>query len=77
MAIINAFERGGGEDWLLKLMKEDKRTFAMLIAKVMPTQVVGDVSYRYIARIPAPEKNNREWLEKYAPSPPKAEPTKH
>ena len=40
-AIISALERAGGEDWLLALAKSDRRAFAALIARVLPTEIAG------------------------------------
>jgi len=41
-AIEEAFHRAGGVEYLVKLAKEDKRTFAMLLGKVIPMQLSGD-----------------------------------
>jgi hypothetical protein len=41
-AIEEAFQRAGGVEYLVKLAKEDKRTFAMLLGKLLPQQVIGD-----------------------------------
>jgi hypothetical protein len=38
-AIISALERAGGEDWLVALAKSDKRTFASLLGRVLPTEI--------------------------------------
>jgi hypothetical protein len=35
----------------------------------MPTQVVGDVTHRYVAELPPPENDPQEWLKKYSPKP--------
>ena len=40
-AIIGALERAGGEDWLLQLARSDKRTFASLLGRVLPTETTG------------------------------------
>lgn len=40
-AIIEAFEKAGGVDYLVTLAKEDPRTFCALVGKVIPLQVVG------------------------------------
>ena len=41
MAILGSFMRGGGEDWLLQLMKDDPKTYAALLGRVIPTEVHG------------------------------------
>jgi hypothetical protein len=43
-AIMNAFEKAGGEDYLVQLATTDPRTFAALLGKVLPLQVTGDAS---------------------------------
>jgi hypothetical protein len=40
-ALLNAFNRAGGEDYLLKLARRERRTFAALLGKLLPTQVTG------------------------------------
>ncbi len=43
-AIEDAFEEVGGKDWLVSLAKSDPKTFANLLAKIMPIvrEVVSD-----------------------------------
>lgn len=41
-AILNAFHKAGGEDYLVKLSQSDPKTFAMLLGKVLPLQIKGD-----------------------------------
>lgn len=41
-AIIEAFEKAGGVDYLVRLAAEDPRTFCTLVGKVIPLQVTGD-----------------------------------
>jgi hypothetical protein len=41
-AILNAFNKVGGEDYLVMLAEKDPKTFAMLLAKVLPLQISGD-----------------------------------
>jgi hypothetical protein len=38
-ALIQAFEEVGGEDWLVELVKSAPRTFAMLLAKLIPHEL--------------------------------------
>lgn len=40
-ALLNAFGRVGGEDYLVKVAEKDRRTFAGLIGKLLPTQLTG------------------------------------
>jgi hypothetical protein len=40
-AIVSAFNKVGGEDYLVKVAKTDPRTFCTLLGKVMPTQLTG------------------------------------
>jgi hypothetical protein len=40
-AIICAFNRVGGEAYLVKVAQTDPKTFCMLLSKVMPTQLTG------------------------------------
>ncbi|MBU2803227.1 hypothetical protein HFV02_13425, partial [Acidithiobacillus caldus] len=37
-ALLEAFDRGGGVDWLLALMKNEPKTFASLLARLIPTE---------------------------------------
>ena len=41
-AILSAFSEVGGADYLVKLAKEDQRTFCALLGKILPTTVGGD-----------------------------------
>jgi hypothetical protein len=41
-AIIEAFSKVGGAEYLLRLARSDPRTFCTLFGKVLPTQVTGD-----------------------------------
>lgn len=68
MLVLATLDELGGKRWLKKLAKDHPQTFAQLLAKIMPTQVVGDVNYRYVAEMPPPEKDPTEWLRKYSPS---------
>lgn len=38
-AVVEAFDRAGGVDYLVQLAKNDPRTFCGLIGKVIPLQV--------------------------------------
>ena len=41
-AIAEAFDEAGGKEYLLKIAKEDPRTFCTLVGKLVPTTVGGD-----------------------------------
>lgn len=41
-AILNAFATVGGESYLVKVAKEDPKTFCALLGKVLPMQVTGE-----------------------------------
>lgn len=75
MMVLEALEGVGGVKYLMEQAKENPVAFISLLRQVMPTQVVGDVNHRFVARIPAPEGNSEEWLKKY--SPPTLPPTSH
>jgi hypothetical protein len=38
-AVLNALERLGGDDWLVKLGRREAKAFATLLSKTMPLQV--------------------------------------
>ena len=37
-ALLESFDRGGGVDWLLALMKDEPKTYASLLARLIPTE---------------------------------------
>ena len=39
-----SFQQLGGVKWLIKLGKEDRKAYAMLIARLSPTQVVAELT---------------------------------
>lgn len=41
-AILEAFGKVGGENYLVRVASEDPRTFCTLLGKVLPMQVTGD-----------------------------------
>lgn len=43
-AILNAFTTVGGEGYLVKVARDDPKTFCALLGKVLPMQVNADVS---------------------------------
>lgn len=40
-AIAQAFDKVGGVDYLVKLAKDDPKTFCMLVGKIIPLEVTG------------------------------------
>ena len=40
-AVLNAFERLGGEAWLVRLARREPKAFATLLGKLLPSQVPG------------------------------------
>ncbi len=69
MMILGALDAKGGQKWLEKQMEKYPQAFMTLLGKIIPTQVVGDMSYRFVARMPPPESDPEEWLKKYTPKP--------
>ena len=55
-AVENAFVEVGGEDYLVKVAKEDPRTFCTLLGKILPTQVDAQVDqpiqYTFFTGVP-------------------------
>lgn len=76
MMVLAALDKAGGETYLLKQAKENPTAFLTLLGKVMPTQVVGDVSHRFVARVPAPSSSTEAWHKTYAPPTATAQPAK-
>lgn len=51
-AILNAFETVGGEEYLVRVAREDPKTFCTLLGKVLPTQLAGDLdSPKTVSRV--------------------------
>lgn len=67
MMVLEAFEKKGGVKWLMKHMDAQPVAFMSLLGRIMPTQVIGDVTHRFVARVPATEESTEEWLKKYSP----------
>ena len=55
-AVQNAFLEVGGENYLVKVAKEDPRTFCTLLGKLLPTQVEAKaeepITYQFITGVP-------------------------
>jgi hypothetical protein len=75
MMVLAALDKVGGEKYLARMAKSHPQAFMTLLGKILPTQVVGDMSYRFVARMPKPEGNTEEWLKSYAPKPTHEAPT--
>ncbi len=43
-AILNAFDKAGGEDYLVTIAKNDPRTFCALLGRVIPSEVKAEVT---------------------------------
>ena len=69
MMLLDALQKKGGVRYLMKMADKHPQSFMTLLGKIIPTQVVGDMSYRYVAEIPPPETDADEWLKKYSPKP--------
>jgi hypothetical protein len=67
MLVMGALEAKGGQKWLEEQMVAHPVAFMALLSRIIPTQIIGDLSYRYVARIPPPEKDSQAWLKTYAP----------
>jgi hypothetical protein len=69
MMVLGALDALGGQKWLVKQAKAHPQAFMQMLKQIIPTQVVGDMSYRFVARMPKPEGDTDEWLKTYAPKP--------
>lgn len=70
MMFLGALDQLGGQAWLVKMAKKHPQAFIQVLKHIIPTQVVGDVSHRFVARLPPPAENAEEWLKTYAPHQP-------
>lgn len=43
-AILNAFEKVGGQDYLVRVAEDDPKTFLALLGKVLPSEVKADIT---------------------------------
>lgn len=43
-AIMNAFEKVGGEDYLVTVAKDDPKTFCTLLGRVLPAEMKAEVA---------------------------------
>lgn len=42
--IMGAFDRAGGEDYLLTVAQDDPKTFVSLLGRVLPTEIAGKLA---------------------------------
>lgn len=49
-AIVEAFQKAGGVDYLVKLASDDPRTFCGLVGKVIPLQVTGNLAIQHMTK---------------------------
>jgi len=63
-AVQNAFLEVGGENYLVKVAKEDPRTFCTLLGKILPTQVEAQVDqpkqYTIVTGVPRADDESGE-----------------
>lgn len=45
-AIIKAFDKAGGASYLLKIAKNDPRTFCALLGRIVPTEIAGSLAVK-------------------------------
>lgn len=55
-AVVEAFDKAGGVDYLVKLAKDDPRTFCGLIGRVIPLQVEGEMDQNIVFKTVYEEK---------------------
>ena len=55
-AMVEAFDRAGGVEYLVKLAATDPKTFCSLVSKIIPTeikaQIDGDLSFTVVTGVP-------------------------
>lgn len=49
-AVVEAFEKAGGVDYLVKLASEDPKTFCGLVGRVIPLQVDGNMTIEHLTK---------------------------
>lgn len=64
--ISEAFHKAGGVEYLLKVSKEDARTFLTLVGKIVPQEVVATVT-QYVAELPKTAPTVQEWQQQHQP----------
>jgi len=43
-AILQAFDEAGGKDYLVAIAQSEPRAFLVLLGKILPTEVIGDLN---------------------------------
>lgn len=66
-AIVEAFTKAGGADYLAKLAVKNPAVFCALLGKVVPSEVVSTVTVRYAVRVPMPAATSDEWQQQHTP----------
>lgn len=63
-AMIDSFEKVGGAKWLANLAMNEPRSYAVLLAKIIPTQVEGadggPIQIQVVTSVPDPEDDADE-----------------
>lgn len=49
-AVVEAFEKAGGVDYLVKLASADPKTFCGLVGRVIPLQVDGNMTIEHLTK---------------------------
>jgi hypothetical protein len=61
-AMLDSFEKVGGVKWLANLAMNEPRSYAVLLAKIIPTQVEGadggPVQIQVLTAVPDPEPDD-------------------
>jgi hypothetical protein len=50
-AMVEAFDKAGGVAWLLTLSKDDPRTFAGLVGKIIPNEIKATVEGELVLNV--------------------------
>jgi hypothetical protein len=68
--ILEALNRAGGVDYLLRQSEESKTAFLALLGRVLPMQLNATLEHRYVARTPAVPSTTEEWKRQHTPQQP-------
>lgn len=66
---MGAFEAAGGQEYLLRVAKEDAKTFCTLLAKVLPAEIKADieqVTTQFVVMGTQEAKSAEEWEQKHS-----------
>jgi hypothetical protein len=66
-AILHAFDKVGGEDYLVTVARNDPRTFCTLLGRVLPAEFKGEVNGGHTVIYGAQPVTAEEWSKQYAP----------